>query len=144
MAPTFVKSFMFLVLLSQVISLGFANWFIPVERVEIISDLTPLTNLTVHCKSKDNDLGEQVIVPPKHYAFSFKPTIFGNTLFFCSFLWPGDYNLHWYDIYNENRDLGRCKHHCCWFVHNEGPCLGTFNGTHCSYREDYCYPWNKQ
>ena len=142
MAQKVIKSVMLLVLLSQAISLVFANWFFPIQTVQIISDLTPLTNLTVHCKSKNNDLGEHVIVPPDSYTFSFKNTMIGSTLFFCSFQWPGDNNPHWYNIYDAKRD-GRCNTHCCWFVQTKGPCLGTDNSTHCFYRKDYCYPWNQ-
>ncbi|CAN1307834.1 Self-incompatibility protein S1 [Linum perenne] len=40
--------------------------------------------LLVHCKSGDDDLGSKYIVwGEDHYHFSFFPSIFGNTLFWC-------------------------------------------------------------
>ncbi|KAL5555508.1 hypothetical protein UlMin_037744 [Ulmus minor] len=146
MALTIIKSVMLLVLLHQAISLCEGSpWFNETkERVQIMSYLNPPSNLTVHCKSKQDDLGEHVINPlPDSYAFKFTPPFFGHALFFCTFQWPKDQNLHWFDIYDERRDYKRCKHHCCWFVQNSGPCMGYNDGTNCIYKNDSCSPWKQ-
>ncbi|PRQ36953.1 putative plant self-incompatibility S1 [Rosa chinensis] len=72
------------------------------RHVEIINDLGPNTCLTIHCKSKDDDLGVHLLHFQETYWINFKINIFGGTLFFCSFQWPD--NFHHLDVYNQERD----------------------------------------
>lgn len=98
-------------------------------RVVIVNELSDKLDLTVHCKSKDDDLGVQLLHHDKSFEFNFKNNIFGSTLFFCSFQWNGAF--HWFDIYKDSRDS--CDG-CKWVINNDGPCFfGTFK----------CYEWNK-
>ncbi|KAI3441987.1 uncharacterized protein J3R85_001563 [Psidium guajava] len=53
-------------------------------------------NLTIHCKSGDDELGYHVL-PSRLLGISI--LTLGTTLYFCSFKWPG--NLPRYDIYNK-------------------------------------------
>ncbi|XLT91918.1 hypothetical protein HN873_013598 [Arachis hypogaea] len=46
-------------------------------------------DLTLHCKSKDDDLGVQHLKPLEHWEFQFYPNFLGRTLSFCSFGWKG-------------------------------------------------------
>ncbi|KEH25284.1 putative plant self-incompatibility S1 [Medicago truncatula] len=87
-------------------------------------------DITVHCKSKDDDLGDHTLMPGESYVFSFKPTHlpFKNTLFFCSFTWPGNPHRHYLDIYDEAHD--ECKH-CSWDINVNGGCLN----------DGKCVPW---
>ncbi|CAN0877682.1 S-protein homolog 2 [Linum grandiflorum] len=77
--------------------------------------------LTLHCKSKDDDLGVQV-----------------TTQFYCSFEWPNGGGRHWFDIYIASRDSSRCSE-CQWRVDSRGACL--YNGESGAF--DICYGWNK-
>lgn len=86
-------------------------------------------DLTVHCKSADDDLGVQMLRHGDSYQFHFRPNIWGSTLFFCFFGWTGEY--HYYDIYVQDRDQSRCIV-CVWGIIQEGPCMlnpetGTYN-----------------
>lgn len=59
-------------------------------------------NVTVHCKSKDDDIGIKTLLPMDYnnpYAFHFRPNylIGGVTLFFCSFRWLEEQEKH-FDI----------------------------------------------
>ncbi|GMN42700.1 hypothetical protein TIFTF001_011896 [Ficus carica] len=45
-------------------------------------DLGPETTLTVHCKSKNDDLGVQLVPPEGSYGFWFGPRFLGGTLLF--------------------------------------------------------------
>ncbi|KAF7849486.1 hypothetical protein BT93_L0737 [Corymbia citriodora subsp. variegata] len=93
--------------------------------------------LTVHCKSKDDDLGVQVINPNLNWSFSFRPNaIFLNTLFFCSFAWSNQ--QHSFDIYDEERDLRGCGKLCLWSILPVGPTQ--YNDE--SKKYDIFYPWN--
>ncbi|KEH22591.1 putative plant self-incompatibility S1 [Medicago truncatula] len=92
------------------------------------------TNITLHCKSKDDDLGFHTLKLEESYMFSFKPRFPFGTLFFCSFTWKESPNRHYIDIYDFKRD--RCKN-CRWRMNKDGGCrdhdgTGSF---------DVCIPW---
>jgi len=77
--------------------------------VTIINDIYPEstpTEFTLHCKSKDDDLGFHSIAYSQQYVFSFQPSyvFWKNTLFFCSFTWQGSPYRHYIDIYSQKRD----------------------------------------
>ena len=90
-------------------------------HVRIINDLGNGSDLNLHCKSKDDDLGVHVLAPHQFFEFSFRPNFWVTTLYFCRFWW-GD-ESHWFDIYVERRDVGRCNKQCWWTVAAVGPCL---------------------
>jgi len=102
--------------------------------VSITNDIAPSptpTTLTLHCKSKDDDLGFHNITYAESYKFSFRSRLppFISTLFFCSFTWPESPQLHYLDIYSYKRDY--CEY-CSWKINkNGGTLLAEF------------YPWNK-
>jgi hypothetical protein len=84
-----------------------------------------LTSITVHCKSKNDDLGFHTLNFGDRYIFSFHPNLFGGTLFFCSFTWPEDPRRHYLDIYDQSQD--HCDE-CTWLINLNGGCL---NSHHC-------------
>jgi hypothetical protein len=95
------------------------------------------TSITVHCKSKDDDLGFHTLVFGGVYKFSFKPIFFPrtkNTLFFCSFTWPGNPFRHYLDIYDQKRD--GCTD-CSWQIMIDGGCQ--YNKRSGLYNR--CYRW---
>lgn len=92
--------------------------------------------LTLHCKSKDTDLGVHQLSQNSFFEFKFQPNVFiMNTLFFCSFEWS-DQPLKYFDIYIEKRDVKVCKF-CSWNARLDGPCMELK-----SYSK--CYPWNHE
>ena len=91
-------------------------------------------DITLHCKSKDDDLGEHTLNNSSDFRFKFQPNIFKTTLFFCSFAWPNAF--HWFNIYNYMRDSGSCVHHCDWKIKPDHPCLYDI----VCYRKTY-YDW---
>lgn len=106
------------------------------RQVRVTSELEGGKPLTVHCKSKDDDLGVHVLQPKGSYEFSFKPNFFTtSTLFFCSFEWPGAF--HWFDIYVDARDNKICSK-CHWVVYEDGPCM--YNWSDQQY--NICHTWN--
>ncbi|PRQ45873.1 putative plant self-incompatibility S1 [Rosa chinensis] len=97
------------------------------------------TELTIHCKSKDNDIGVKTLPPQGSYAFSFRPNFWNSTLFFCKFTWKD--GSHWFDIYVQTRDQHSCVKNCNWFVvkNGSGVCRLIEGEAHLV---DMCYPWN--
>ncbi|CAK9329256.1 unnamed protein product [Citrullus colocynthis] len=131
--------------LSLIISLFFATPFTiegkpfqsPPVTVNIKNTLKGNYQLTVHCKSGDDDLGVHQLSPLASYSFTFRPNFWGRTLFFCGFQWPGS-SLHYFDIYKDIRDRQRCNDTLClWNVDEHNICL--FNYITKMY--DLCYTW---
>ncbi|CAL0314680.1 unnamed protein product [Lupinus luteus] len=96
----------------------------PRIHVYIMNGLSPGTLLTVHCKSKDDDLGVQLLKHLEEFTFSFNYNIFalqGYTLFFCGFTWNG--KLHWFEVYNWKRDHHYNVVNLRWSITEGAPCL---------------------
>ncbi|WCJ40605.1 Plant self-incompatibility protein S1 family [Euphorbia peplus] len=110
---------------------------IPTDRkfVRITNHLSEKdqTELFIHCKSGNDDLGIHILQYAQYYEFTFKP--YANTLFFCFFKWPGI--SHWFDIYIDSRDHEECSF-CSWSIVPTGPCR--FNETTNVF--DICSKWN--
>jgi len=103
------------------------------HHVSIVNNLGDNLNVTIHCKSKDNDLGVHLLRNGDSFGWEFNDNIFGTTLFYCSFQWNGE--LHWYDIYKSDRDKDACRV-CNWGVTKLGPCQFL------SDESVHCFPWN--
>jgi hypothetical protein len=54
------------------------------KHVSIKNRLGSGKNLSIHCKSGDDDLGAQNIADGQEYGFSINVNFFRTTLFFCS------------------------------------------------------------
>ncbi|XLS91184.1 hypothetical protein HN51_067192 [Arachis hypogaea] len=107
-------------------------------HVRIQNALEGNKDLMVHCKSRDNDIGEQYLKPHQCFEFHFKTNVWGSTLFFCGFNWQG--GRHWYDIYIHERDFTVCSKLCAWQVKQNGPCLYD----HKTNSYTHCRVWNDQ
>lgn len=105
-------------------------------QVKIVNTLEGNLDVTVHCKSKDDNLGAH-LHHGDDFSFKFEPkVIFGNTLFFCSFIWAGE--LKHFNIY-QGGDLRKTDcDNCNWNIFKSGPCR------HQESRDPICFPWNKQ
>ncbi|KAB5514867.1 hypothetical protein DKX38_028773 [Salix brachista] len=93
-------------------------------------------DLAIHCKSRNDDLGQHAVPFGGEYTIDFCPNFWGTTLFFCGMSWSG--KVHWFDIYDASRDSSRCGN-CSWTVEATGPCMDYYN----YYTKEFvCYPWN--
>lgn len=114
-------------------------WIVPPKiTVQIINNFNPPQDLTLHCKSKDDDLGEHTLKVGEEYDFRFRPSVFVfiTTLYFCSFRWPSDTSLHHFDMYIETRDH-KCLV-CSWKISDQkGPCK--YDPKSHDYKN--CSPW---
>uniref|UniRef100_A0A7N0UH93 S-protein homolog n=1 Tax=Kalanchoe fedtschenkoi TaxID=63787 RepID=A0A7N0UH93_KALFE len=63
----------------------------------------PATAIKVHCKSKDDDMGEHILWNGMHTTFSFKPSVFNKTFFWCDVFW----NDRWvvFDVYMSTTEI---------------------------------------
>lgn len=92
---------------------------IDMHHVYIYNRLEIGPTLTVHCWSKDNDLGNQDIRPKDFWSFSFMLDISGNTQFNCTFKWNDE--THRFPIYDQMRDRWACQI-CNWTINPVRPC----------------------
>ena len=91
---------------------------LPRVKVSLTNNLEGKEDLNVHCKSKDDDLGQHLLHINQTFDWSFGPKFWGGTLFFCSFQW-GKSPLLYLDAYVEKKDT--CED-CHWYIHKDGPC----------------------
>ncbi|KAL4336618.1 hypothetical protein AHAS_Ahas12G0028200 [Arachis hypogaea] len=90
---------------------------IPITTVEVTNLLQNGLSFTIHCKSRDDDLGVHVVESNGQYHWKFHSNYLGTTLFFCGITWNNGSIV--YDLYRYNRDYRRCSTHCDWIVTNE-------------------------
>lgn len=76
-------------------------------------------NMKVHCQSKDNDLGEQVVTDGSEFGWDFSVNAWGTTLFYCDTEWEKVQGYH-FDAYSFERDYVRCESQCAWLISEEG------------------------
>jgi hypothetical protein len=103
-------------------------------RVNVKNNLEGNLDLTLHCKSADNDLGAQLLHFNANFGWSFGVSIIGNTQYYCSFQWKGGF--HYYDIYIARRDYNVCDP-CNWYITKSGPCRVLSKGS------AVCDSWKK-
>ncbi|OVA02112.1 Plant self-incompatibility S1 [Macleaya cordata] len=56
-------------------------------RVWVNNNLYPGTDMTVHCRSKDDNLGVHKVAYDTSYSWSFHDDFFDRTLFVCDIWW---------------------------------------------------------
>ncbi|KAJ8765418.1 hypothetical protein K2173_013176 [Erythroxylum novogranatense] len=92
--------------------------FFPKYHVHIINRLSS-NILFVHCRSADDDLGDQNLFGGGDYSFSFRENIFKTTLFTCDFQTGdnhgGSYRVFWDDLTD---DCG--NDNCIWSARDDG------------------------
>ncbi|KAI4321699.1 hypothetical protein MLD38_035049 [Melastoma candidum] len=64
--------------------------------------------ITLHCQSKEDDLGLHVVLKGQSWEFSFSPNFLSTTLYYCSFQWGGG-ATRYFDVYKQSRDFGYSK-----------------------------------
>ncbi|KAJ8440683.1 hypothetical protein Cgig2_005117 [Carnegiea gigantea] len=87
--------------------------------VKITNGLSQNKDLLVHCKSKDDDLGEHPLKSGESYEFSFRQKFMWKSLFFCGYTFDGAKQFS--DVYNG--ETMECREHCWWEIKETGPCL---------------------
>ncbi|XP_058002172.1 S-protein homolog 6-like [Hevea brasiliensis] len=123
----------------QALSVQEKFYFFPIgTKVQIYNNAGEGENVTVHCKSKDNDLGTNVLQADQSFQWKFLVNFVETTLFFYSFTWRRNTGV--YDTYTAKRDLKkRCPTKCIWKVFQNG--VHGFRER--TGKEDLYFRWNK-
>ena len=108
----------------------------PKVRVTILNNLSNIQNLLlIHCKSKDDDVGTQIVAFNKTYECEFRVNLFKSTLFYGAFNW-GNVAAP-FDMFIAKRDEPRCRTLCAWVVRDQG----VFGYTEIGHVNDLTFPW---
>ncbi|XP_010245686.1 PREDICTED: uncharacterized protein LOC104589164 [Nelumbo nucifera] len=80
--------------------------------VRITNEIGNGYGLSIHCRSKNDDLGQKMLKGNMYAEWAFDANIWGTTLYYCDMVWQ----LGWghYDVYVASRDKSRC-HYNCWY-----------------------------
>ena len=91
--------------------------------VVILNKLSSNQQLFVHCKSKDDNLGDHVVEAGQSYEWKFRENAFQTTLFWCTLRTPT--NLHQtFEVYWREKGewlRSRCNFKICmWYARDDG------------------------
>lgn len=106
-------------------------------HVKIVNLLGEDEIMNIHCRSKDDDLGQHTLSYFQTYEFRFHPNIWMTTLFYCDVSWR--YVTNWrFDAYDFSRDGHRCEDDCRWiFMPTE---VDFYNSINLTYIPEYPWP----
>ncbi|XAR48896.1 hypothetical protein NMG60_11031877 [Bertholletia excelsa] len=77
----------------------------------------------IHCKSKDDDLGNHILNNGQEFSWKFKTNFIGSTLFFCDFTWgfkPTSFAVYDRNIDPDYRNDSATQLHCFWEARLDG------------------------
>lgn len=89
-------------------------------RVSVMNRLGSDKVMSLHCKSRDNDLGEQRVADGSEFSWDFDKNIWGTTQFFCDLGLNQSADSFQFNSYEFGRDFVRCENQCLWLVSGEG------------------------
>ncbi|KAI3993073.1 hypothetical protein MKX01_009816 [Papaver californicum] len=98
------------------------------KHVYMENDIDPNIALTFHCKSANNDLGEQTLSYRQNFHWSFRINLASTTMFWCNMWWndlSGKGMKMSFHAYEAKRDWRRnCRNHCYWSFRQDGGYYG--------------------
>lgn len=87
--------------------------------VHVINQLPPGSKLTLHCASKDNDLGHHTLANNQEFQWHFCDHWLGHTLFFCTFGWGSKKQS--FDVFTSKFGNDLCFGGVCfWLARSDG------------------------
>ncbi|KAL5713081.1 hypothetical protein ACHQM5_015191 [Ranunculus cassubicifolius] len=100
-------------------------------RTYISNSLGPNNTLTIHCKSKDDDLGEHNLAFNENFTWHFRWDVWERTLFWCNMWWYDHHNLvaGSFEVYQARRDIDECSRRCYRRAQWDGVYFRLMNGT---------------
>ncbi|KAK8614892.1 hypothetical protein V6N13_068681 [Hibiscus sabdariffa] len=111
------------------------NSYLRTWYVHVVNGLSNNKILLVHCKSKDDDLGEHHLSVGSETQWHFKINLIRSTLFFCYMASESDHvhvrlDVFWYD----SKLFYMCNwEHCIWIAKDDGIYLTNLRDKHDSF-----------
>ncbi|MCL7048702.1 hypothetical protein MKW94_017423 [Papaver nudicaule] len=91
-------------------------------HVSVANDISEGVELHIHCRSKEDDLGEHTLTYGNQFDWKFRIDLFVRTLFSCNMSWTdvdGKLVRGGYAMYNAERDWYRCENQCHFSVRKD-------------------------
>lgn len=108
-----------------------------VWHVSVVNGLSNNSELLVHCKSKDNDLGIHNLWPGTNFNWSFRENFFQRTLFWC-YARKDDvhssFKVFWQDALLFYKCLWK---NCIWVAKDDGIYIKNLDQGH----DEFRYTW---
>ncbi|KAK9102499.1 hypothetical protein Sjap_019753 [Stephania japonica] len=102
------------------------------RHVHVWNDVSSTVKLNLHCKSGDDDLGQQVLAYQQEFTWSFRGNIFARTLFWCAMNWAnstGHVFQQSFVVYESK--VTPCGKNCVWSARMDGVYfLDSFTGAY--------------
>ncbi|KAB2058047.1 hypothetical protein ES319_A11G208700v1 [Gossypium barbadense] len=91
------------------------------DHVHISNDFSNGNKLTIHCKSRDDDLGWHVLQVSEEWSWTFRENIYGTTLFWCNLIGENhSASVQVFYMY-DTEFLKMCNYkECFWSVRDDG------------------------
>ncbi|KAK9142268.1 hypothetical protein Syun_011668 [Stephania yunnanensis] len=98
------------------------NGLINIKRhVHVQNDISPAAKINLHCKSKDDDLGPQVLAYQQEFTWKFRGNIFATTLFWCNMDWTDPKGVVFPQSFVAYESkVTRCGKDCLWSARPDG------------------------
>ncbi|KAI3847686.1 hypothetical protein MKX03_019496 [Papaver bracteatum] len=132
---------MFAVLVSECASNKHSNPIFEKVSVSVSNDIYDGISLNIHCKSKDDDLGEHELAHGENFQWKFRINILDSTLYWCN-MWWNDVNGRLvkggYALYEAEREWNRCENECNFSVDAFG--ISEYMLSIKNYQEVYQWP----
>ncbi|KAI3935110.1 hypothetical protein MKW92_029707 [Papaver armeniacum] len=112
-------------------------------HVSVRNDISDKTVLTIHCKSKDDDLGEHKLAYGQSFNWTCHMNIMRSTMFWCFMRWTdstGKTIQGSYEVYKLKRDWPFCHTECPYSVRKDG----IYSYFDVPKYFDLLFPWKKQ
>ncbi|CAN1253137.1 S-protein homolog 21 [Linum perenne] len=90
-------------------------------QINVSNMLSNDRKLSVHCQSKDTNLGSRRLAVGEIYGWSFSRNIFGKTLFWCNLSCHGGHNRLSFNSYDESQGKGmKPVYEINWVLKDDG------------------------
>ena len=90
-------------------------------HVHVVNNLSNNQTLFLHCKSKEDDLGEHNLTAGTEFTWKFKQNFFQTTLFWCYLRKPDKFCSIFNVFWKEDFFQFRCSYkNCIWIAKVEG------------------------
>lgn len=120
------KHFLVFFLVLSLVIVEPAEAFSSMERwhIHVVNGLTNAQTLLVHCKSKDNDLGEHDLNGGTEYNWTFRVNFWDTTLFWCYLQKPDGKSSSFEAFWVEKSTIWlvyKCSgNNCIWIAKDDG------------------------
>lgn len=94
-------------------------------HVHILNMLDDGQSIKLHCRSKDDDIGNFILEQGEAAEWSFSINFWGTTLFYCDMQFSNSSKISYhFDAFSTERDWERCYSKCRWIISEKGSLYG--------------------